>query len=397
MCASGIYSSIPLARNFQKLIYQTVGKEFFTYLVFAVIAAGLITLLYFFIFRLKIKSASQYLSLIFCAGLYTYFTIQLRGNPEEAIHLLEYGLLSFFVYRALSYRIRDWTIYITAAFLVMLCGTIDEFLQWMMPFRYWSYKDIGINVLGGVIFLLAIWKGIKPSYISGPVRSHSVRIMVVVITLNLITMGLCLSNTPDNVKRYTSAINSLSWLQQEEPMTEYGYDHYDPEIGNFNTRFTIDEIRSIDTIKGSSYGRDIFNDINAALSRDKLLEKYGAGTNPFLYEFLKHYFKRTNGYEEFFTAEIEKEKSEAATRAFAENLILNKYFGNTLKQSGLTWSSDKEDKVRNAASAWKDNYSSTTGTFIISFSQKTARMVLLLALFAVWIGGEIWKRNLSAG
>jgi len=386
-----------LARSFQKLIYKSVGKEFFTYVVFFVIAAGLISVLYLFIFRLKIKSATQYISLIFCAGLYIYFTVQLGSHPEEAIHFLEYALLSFFVFRALSYRIKDWTIYVTAALLVMNLGTVDEFLQWMMPDRYWDYRDVGINFIGGAILLFAIWTGVKPPYISGPVKTHSIRVMVVIITLNLLFMGLCLSNTPVNVKRYTSVIDFLSWLQQEEPMTEYGHDHYDPEIGNFNSRFAIDELRSIDTTKGISYGRNISNYIESGLSRDNLLEKYGSDTNPFLYEFLKHYFKRTDGYEKIFTAENEIEKSEAAIKAFAENLLLNKYFSETLMQSGLTWSPERENKVQNAASQWQKDYVSNTGKLITSFSRKTARIVLFLALFAVWIAGEIWKRKLNDG
>ncbi len=386
-----------MARSFQKLVYSSVGKEFFTYLVFFVIAAGLTTLLYFFIFRLKIKIASQYISLISCAGLYIYFTIQLGGHPEEAIHFLEYGLLSFFVFRALSHRIKDWTVYISAAFIVMLLGTADEFLQWMMPNRYWDYKDVGINLLAGSIFLFAIWKGIKPSDISGPVKNYSIRILVGAITLNMILMGLCLSNTPLNVHRYTSAIDSFLWLQQEEPMTEFGHKIYDPHIGNIYSRFELEELINIDRTLGKSYGLSLSNELNSNIPAKVLLSKYSPGINPFLNEFLQHYYRRRNGFNEFTNADIPVNNSYYSNKAFAENLLLNKYFNETLKQSGLTWSSDRENIVRNAASDWQKNYVSHTGKLITSFSQETARMVLLLALFAVWIGGEIWKRKLSDG
>ena len=386
-----------MARNFQKLVYTSLGKEFFTYLVFFIIAAGLITLLYFFIYKLKIKNIIQYIYILFCAGLYIYFTVQLGDSPEEAIHIIEYGLLSFFVFRALSFRIKDWTIYITAAFIVMLLGTTDEFLQWMMPSRYWSYKDVGINFLSGVIFLLAIGKGIKPSDISGPVRSHSVRAMIVVITLNLIAMGLCLSNTPDNVKRYTSVIPLLSWLQQEEPMTEYGYNHYDPGIGHFNSRFKLAELRNIDRTIGRSYGLSLSNELKSNPAAEELFAKYNAGTNTFLNEFLQHYFRRRNGFDEFTQADKPMNNSYFANKAFAENLLLSGYFSETLMQSGLTWSPERENKVQNAASQWQKDYVSNTGKLITSFSRKTARMVLLLALFAVWISGEIWKRKLNDG
>ncbi len=397
MCAGGIYATIPLARNFQKYIYQTVGKEFFTYLVFFVIATGLTTLLYFFIFKLKIKSTTQYVILVFCAGLYVYLTVQLGGYPEEAIHLLEYGLLSYFVFRALSYKIKDWTIYISAAFLVLILGTADEFLQWMMPSRYWSYKDIGINFLGGAIFLFAIWKGIKPSYISEPVKSHSVRVLVVVITLNLIFMGLCLSNTPVNVKRYTSVIHLLSWLQQEELMTEFGYNHYDPETGHFNSRFKLEEIKRIDTAIGSSYGKLIVDDINSGLLIDDIVIKYEKNTNPFLYEFLTHHNRRVNNAEAFYDPADTQNKSELAHKVMIENQITRKYFSNTFLHSQLEWNPGELDILKKAALQWKGAYISSTGRLITIVDLNGARVAIVITLFIAWVGGEIWKRKLSAG
>jgi len=386
-----------VARSLQKLVYSSIGKEFFTYLVFFVIAAGLIILLYLFIFRLKIKIASQYISLISCAGLYIYFTIQLGGHPEEAIHFLEYGLLSFFVFRALSYKIKDWTVYISAAFIVMLFGTLDEFLQWMMPSRYWDYRDVGINFLGGAIFLFAIWKGIKPTSISGPAKNHSVRILVVTITLNLIFLGLCLSNTPHNVNRYTSAISFLSWLQQEESMTEYGHNHYDQEIGLFNSRFELDEIKLIDSTKGSSYGVKISFDNDSGLSGDDMLKKYRPDSNPFLYEFLLHYNRSVHETKKFHNSSDMNDKSKFANAALKEDLLINKYFKNTLLNSGLKWPQSNIDSINKAALEWNEIYITNTGRMITFFDLNTARAAMLIILFIVWIGGEIWKRKLSDG
>ncbi len=395
LCAFGIYATIPLARSFQQYIYLTVGKEFFTYLVFFVIAAGLITLLYVFIFRLKIKSVSQYLVLIVCAGLYMNFTVQLGGHPEEAIHFLEYGLLSFFVYKALSHRIRDWTVYISAAFIVMFLGTVDEFLQWLMPARYWDYRDIGINFLGGAISLFGIWKGIKPSEISGPVRSLSIQVLVSVITVNLIFIGICLSNTPVNVKRYTSSIKFLSWLQQEEQMTEFGYNHYEPDTGHFNSRFTLEEMKIIDTAEGSTNGSLLSNDIQSGLSLDDMLRKYRTDTNPFLYEFLLHHIRRTKKASEFYNPSVTQNKSKIAHIVLIEDMLIRKYFSNTFIHSQLEWNPGDLDSLKKAASQWDKEYISGTGRLITVVNLDSARAAILITLFIVWIGGEIWKRTLS--
>jgi Ca2+/Na+ antiporter len=397
LCAGGIYATIPLARGFQQMVYETFGKEFFTYTVFIIIASGLVTLLYFFIFRLRIKRVSQYVVLIFCAGLYMYFTVQLGSHPEEAIHFLEYALLSFFVFRALRYRVTDWTIYISASFFVMFFGTVDEFLQWMTPSRVWDYRDVGINFMAGVIFLFAVWKGIRPAEISSPVRSYSVQILVSIITVNLIFLAICLSNTPDKVRRYTTAFHFLSWLQQEEAMTEFGYNHFDPETGHFNSRFRLEELGNIDTAHGDSLGKLIADDTVSGLSLDDMVNKYKTDAKPFLYELLIHHQRRVNKAEEFHDSSGLQHKSEIAKKLLIENLIVRKYFSKTFLHSGLEWNEPDMEKVKKAASQWEEEYTSNTGRLITLVDLNSARVAILTALFITWIGGEIWKRKLSAG
>jgi len=128
LCAAGIYTIIPVARSIQIFIYDTLGKEFFTYIALLIVCAVLVAVLYFFTIKLKVKKTSQYVWLVICAGLYAYFTFHLRAHPEEAIHLIEYGLLSYFVFKALCHKILDWTVYITALFIVVFFGVLDEFL-----------------------------------------------------------------------------------------------------------------------------------------------------------------------------------------------------------------------------------------------------------------------------
>jgi len=221
ICTIGIFITVPIARSLQKFIYGSVGKEFFTYTVLFVIISGLTASLYFLIFRLKIKNFSQYFWLIASGGLYVYFTLQLKEHPEEAVHFLEYGLLSFFIFKALSHRIRDWTIYLITILFVSLVGITDEFIQWLLPSRFWGYKDVGINALAAGIFMLVIWQGIKPKIISSPVQKMSLKLLCGMLSLNVLILGLCLSNTPETVNNYTSIFESLSWLQNEEPMTEF--------------------------------------------------------------------------------------------------------------------------------------------------------------------------------
>jgi len=211
---------VPLARSIQQDVYQLFGKEFFTYAVLLVLFSALCMLMYHFFFIRRIRSLSQYAWLIICTGIYVYFTFRLgRSHPDEAVHLVQYALLAYFVFRALSHRIRDWTVYITTALFVTLVGIADEFLQWLLPGRFWDYNDVGINMLAAVVFLLGVRQGVRPQTICRPVNAFSVKMLVGSTAGILILLALCLSNTPDNVIRYTSIFKSLSWLRNEESMT----------------------------------------------------------------------------------------------------------------------------------------------------------------------------------
>lgn len=395
LCSMGIFATIPVARNLQKFVYNTVGREFFTYVVLFVVCIGLAILLYLFIFKLKVKKISQYIWLFICAGLYIYHTIQLRAHPEEAIHFLMYGLLSYFLFKALSYRIHDWTVYLTAVFFVLFIGTTDEFLQWMMPQRFWDFKDVGLNMLAGGIFLLGVWKGINPTVISKPVKKISVGMLAGIITANLIFMGLCLSNTPNFVNRYTTAISTLSWLQNEEVMSDYGYIHKDPEIGTFYSRLTLEQLKEIDLINGESYAKNLPQDINSKAARKELVETYKPYTHPFLYEFLLHLFRRNTSLDKLEDTNVPFEKIRRSNIAFRENLLVEKYFSNTLKHSMYAWSDEEVEELKTTASLWKGDYKSRAGKMLTLFSLKGILAVIFITLVIVWVSAEFWKRRLK--
>jgi VanZ family protein len=397
LCSAGIFATVPAARDLQIFVYNTAGKELFTYIVLSVVGIGLALLLFSFIFRLKVKKVSQYIWLFLCSGLYLYFTLKLKRHPEEAVHFLEYGLLSYFFFRALSQKIHDITVYITAALFVLLVGTLDESLQWTIPLRVWSYKDIGLNLLAGGIFLIGIWKGIKPEMICKPARKKSVTILTGILTVNLLLIGLCLSNTPASVNRYTGTISALSWLQNEEPMTEYGYKYKDPEIGILYSRFTLEELRNIDLINGESYGKILPENKGEELKYKDFIKVYNQHTNPFLYELAVHLSRRNSKFKDINEADSLYSKPELANTAFRENLIAEKYFGNTLRHSGLVWHDQRVKELKEKASSWKEDYISNAGSEIItSFSLSEAWTAIVVTLIFVWISGWFWKGRLDA-
>ncbi|MBD3871962.1 MAG: VanZ family protein, partial [Acidobacteria bacterium] len=60
------------------------------------------------------------------------------GQPEEAVHFLEYGVLGVLLFRALSTHIHDGSVFAAGALIGILVGIFDEIIQWFVPGRYWS-------------------------------------------------------------------------------------------------------------------------------------------------------------------------------------------------------------------------------------------------------------------
>lgn len=396
ICTAGILATVPIARTVQHLVYDTVGREFFTYSVLFAVITALTILLFLFIFKLKVKKVSQYIWLFICAGLYVHFTFQLKAHPEEAIHFLEYGLLSYFLLRALNQRIRDWTVYVTTVLFVLFVGTIDEFLQWMIPRRFFDFRDVGLNMLAGGIFLLAVWKGIRPKITGEPLSKFSVKMLAGIITVNLVFLGLCLSNTPSTVNRYSAAFNALSWLRNEEPMADFGYKHKDPEIGTFYSGLTLEKLRDIDLTNGELYGKVLPRDAISVAVFEKMLKVYTPNTDPFLYEFLVHLFQRDSSFTELKGTHNQNKKIIMSKIAFGEHILIEKYFGNTLKYSGFAWPDEKVKKLKNTAFLRKGDYlSRAVPRIITAFSLKEALVVIFITLIAVWVLGGIWIKRLK--
>lgn len=392
LCSFFIFLTIPFARGIQRFVYNAFGKELFTYTILIIVLIAFIALLYLFIFRLRIRRFSQYIWLAASAALYSYFTIKLKEHPEEAFHFLEYGVLSYLFFIALSKRVHDHSIYITSISFVLLIGVLDEFIQWMMPERFWDIRDVGLNTLSAAISMLGLWRGIRPIYINKPVRRLSVNMLLSIVTIDLLFLGFCLSNTPEVVSYYAKGV--VSWLKDEEPMVEYGYRYRDPDIGVIYSRLTLKQINEIDTHYGASYGIEIANALNKGSSFKDLMGAYKPPENIFIYEFIIHLQRREDALEVF------KESNYSYTRhintALKENLILERYFKNTLRHAGYTMSDDTLKELKKQALINDEMYASSVGMLITAFNQKTAWTIILITIIGLWAGATFYKRCLSA-
>jgi VanZ family protein len=86
--------------------------------------------------------------------LYTFSCYALK-HPEERIHFLQYGLLTYLCLNALQFHLRRLPLYFATWGLVSLFGYGDEVIQYFLPNRYFQWQDVGLNSLSA-LFALAL-------------------------------------------------------------------------------------------------------------------------------------------------------------------------------------------------------------------------------------------------
>ncbi len=81
------------------------------------------------------------------------------ANPAERTHLIEYGVVSLLTLEALRERARNGRFAPAPALLAIVIattvGTIDEFVQGVLPGRVFDTRDILFNALAGILAVAA--------------------------------------------------------------------------------------------------------------------------------------------------------------------------------------------------------------------------------------------------
>ncbi|MGB2763267.1 MAG: VanZ family protein [Candidatus Aminicenantaceae bacterium] len=147
--------------------YFVLGVEITIALLILTIAVR--TLIY------KKKKVALLLISIGCIFLLYFIIYQFIPNPYEFTHLPEYAVLSMLLLWALTRDKRNSAgaeerkkltpaiiinPYFMSGTLTGTIGTVDEIYQHFLPNRHFTWYDILLNILGGILGLLII-RGIK--------------------------------------------------------------------------------------------------------------------------------------------------------------------------------------------------------------------------------------------
>jgi hypothetical protein len=85
-------------------------------------------------------------------------------NPYELTNLPEYAIMSILILQAIKElkgkrreKLSESRVYFQAAVITGVLGSVDELYQGVLPMRYFTWYDIFLNGLGGILGLTLFW------------------------------------------------------------------------------------------------------------------------------------------------------------------------------------------------------------------------------------------------
>ncbi len=136
------------------------------------IALVLAALAVYFVIQKKKKSLVFVVS-IGCIFLLAFIIYQFIPNPYEFTHLPEYAVLSMLIFWAMNDTSKSYAnrkkyikmkifknIYFQSGIITGTIGSTDEIYQLFLRNRSYTWYDIFLNIIGGILGLIILW-GIK--------------------------------------------------------------------------------------------------------------------------------------------------------------------------------------------------------------------------------------------
>lgn len=390
-----IFTSIPLARAVQGFLDRRVRLD--VYLGIAV-GFGLLGLAWALRRLARTPGVRIGLRLGWLAGAAAGSVWLLRGQLQssvEAIHFVEYAALGVLLFRAWRRHGQDPLVYPLALASLGLVAWADEFLQWLMPGRFWDFRDIRLNVLAGIVGLLFVAGVATPGTIRLPLARSSIRRLCAAVGALLALLLLAVSATPARVDFAAARVPGLAFLRNNESrLAEYGRRHADPEIGTFRSRLDLAALRRSDRDRGAEVG--------AAFAAGRPLpdlreyrRDVAISADPFRFEFYRHLLQRDHysaAAGQYRSTDPERFRHHC-TVAARENQILEKYFPRALAASGRVWDAARRARCADFADLDRPYFSEVQNHLIVSAPETVWQGLLLALLVGVGAGYVRWGRE----
>ena len=375
--AALLYASIPFVRPIQRTLAGRTGSGWITVVVLIAVAAALVGA--FILVRRSPRPTTLFdlawlVAIAACAAAAAW---HLRRQPEEAVHLLQFGVLAVLIYRALRAPEPDVAILAAVAVLGALVGTVDEIIQWIVPERFWDLRDVAVNAGACALAAAAQWR-LDPGPWRRP-RASSVSLALRLGAAQILLLTLCLANTPQRVAWYAVRVPGLELLAHaDNAMAEYGFRHHLPGIGDMKSRLTLGELEEQDRARAGEVAELLDRYPEGRYAR--FLEDHSEVADPFLYEARVHLSSRDVHLRQLRDAVPGSAAArEAATIALREQQLLERVFGGTLARSSFDLKPQRRRQLEQACDPERPFASSSAAHLITGVSQRGLRIVLLAA------------------
>ena len=136
----------PWARRILRFIYGIIGRDKTAFGLKIFFLVGIILLIIYLLDK-KRKIKIDF-NIIFPLGSFTLLTILFFKIklPEEKVHLVEYAILGFLLFKDFfKGRIKLFL----SIFFLLIVAFADELFQLFLPDRYFDFRDIIFNSVGG--------------------------------------------------------------------------------------------------------------------------------------------------------------------------------------------------------------------------------------------------------
>jgi hypothetical protein len=233
--------------------------------------------------------------------------------------------------------------------MVGIIGITDEYIQWVVPSRYFDLRDIRTNFIAGALAQVAIAGGLRPALVARPPTGASLRRLCRVAALTLSLLAVSFVNTPERVGWYASRVPFLSFLlDSTSMMIDYGYRYHDPEIGTFQSRFSRNELEAQDRERGEEVALILDRYIGEeGEGYDDFQRVYSVPRDAFVHEAGVHLFRRNRYLDR--AHEEENDRPVHFMIALRENQILEKYLPTTMRHSTHRWAPETRAVVERHA------------------------------------------------
>lgn len=377
-----IYATVPFAREIQRRADAEWGAGSLRTFSISVIALGAsIAILHLARSARGVLACKRFIPLAGVCLLFFASIKRLADTPAEAVHFVQYGILSLLAFGAFAHRQRDPMVYLNAILLCALASLADEFIQWLLPGRYWDFRDVRNNIWAALLVQAAIAGGFQPPYINGRPAPQSIRIASMLASGFILALALCASNTPAFNARLAGTLPRMSWLlDQDHAMAEYGFRHEDPAIGRFYSRFTLDALAGLDRRRGEAVGA-ILRFYSTESDFTDFLQRYTPARDAFAHEAMVHFNRRNHYFAVLPKYRFEPEAYRFhLTVAFRENQILERYFPNTLAHAAPAWTVELKEALAGQLLAGPSYTSEVSAHVIHRFGLRHVWMATVLAL-----------------